>query len=418
MSLAVLLLAGCATVPPPVASTTPAVQQAAWLPPTEAGNARALNTYFYDLAALQAGQITHLRVVQIGDSHTAGDFFSGDLRDAWQARYGNGGIGTRVAGLPYIGVRQKDMSITQTGLWHYHNSLTDHAFTDYGLSGFTAVSRAAGASLSLAVTDPRGFDKGFVDFAPSHRGGYLQILVDGIVIKTVSTYGAEGMLAHVTFQAPARGAHRLTLVAEAAGIKILDWNTERDDPGIIFDSFGVVGATAGITQNWNPEIVSHQLAFLRPGLIIVAYGTNEGAEQNFDPQAYAATYGKLLYDLHHWSPGSAVLIISPTDGAHQDHACVQAGGQNCPWLMLPALAAVRQVQALESQLHYAAVWNAAGPMWARGGMNGWAAVTPPLGRGDHLHFTAAGYALLADALDDWLSAQFAAYTQAHAAGHS
>lgn len=406
-------LCGCASVPAqsaslPAASDDAAVRAAAWHP-GPVTKSRALNAYVYDLGALQSGRLTHLRIVQIGDSHTAGDYFSGDLRDIMQARYGNGGIGTRVAGLPYIGVRQKDMTISQTGLWHYHNSLTDHDFTDYGISGFTAVSRSVGASLSLTVTDPRGFDKGFVEFACRHTGGFLEIDIDGVTVKTISTYGPDGTLGRVAFKAPTGGGHQLTLVAKAKGIEILDWNTERNDPGIIYDSFGVVGATAGITQSWNPEIVSRQLAYLHPALIILAYGTNEGAEPDFDPDGYGAMYGKLLYDIHHWSPGSAVLIISPTDGSHQDHDCT---GENCPWLTLPALDAVRQVQAQQAQLHFAAVWNAAGPMADSGGMNGWAAMDPPLARGDHLHFTAAGYSILANALDEWLTAQVTG------AGHS
>jgi lysophospholipase L1-like esterase len=421
--LGALLLAGCAGAPPPAPAagqtSATAIRMAAWQLPPDRGDNRALNAFFYDLAALRAGRITHLRILQIGDSHTAGDYMTGDLRDALQARYGNGGIGTRAAGLPYIGVRQKDMTISEAGLWRYHDSLTDHAFTDYGLSGFTAVSRSAGANLSLAVTDPRGFDKGFVDVATGSGGGNLQILVDGAVVKTLSTFGPDGVFVHAAFKAPAPGAHRLTLVAQRAGIKILDWNTERNDPGLIFDSFGVVGATAGIAGYWNPEIMRRQLAVLRPALVIVAYGTNEGAESDFDPAAYAATFGKLLYDIHHWSPASSVLVISPTDGSRQSRDCLASGALDCPWLTLPALDAVRQVQSEEAARHVAALWNAAGPELATGGMNGWVQLSPALGRGDHLHFTAAGYAILAEALDRWLTARFETYLAAHdGAGHS
>jgi lysophospholipase L1-like esterase len=368
---------------------------------------------------LKAGKTEHVRIVQIGDSHTAGDYFSGDLRDALQAQYGNGGIGTRVAGLPYRGVRQKDMTISQTGLWHYHNSLTDHLFTAYGISGFTAVSASLNASLSLNVVDPRGFDKGFVEFARRSGGGALQILVDGALVKTISTYGPNGTFAHVAFNAPAGGAHRLTLVAKARGIEILDWNTERNDPGIIFDSFGVVGSTAGITGNWDPDIVSRQLADLHPALIILAYGTNEGADPDFNTADYSEIYGNLLAEIHQWSPASSILIISPTDGSHQDRGCVASGNQDCPWLTLPALAAVRSAQAQEASAHFAAMWDASVPELYTGGMNGWAEMTPPLGRGDHLHFTAGGYAILANALYLWLNAQFGDYLETHeGAGHS
>ena len=34
-----------------------------------------------------------LVILQIGDSHTAADYFTGELRQKLQARYGNGGVG-------------------------------------------------------------------------------------------------------------------------------------------------------------------------------------------------------------------------------------------------------------------------------------------------------------------------------------
>jgi hypothetical protein len=130
-------------------------------------------------------------------------------------------------------------------------------------------------------------------------------------------------------------------------------------------------------------------------------------------------FGKLLYGIHHWSPSSSILIISPTDGSYQPRDCVESGSLYCPWLTLPSLEAVRHVQSQEAALHFAALWNAAGPELATGGMNGWARMTPPLGRSDHVHFTAAGYAILAEALDGWLTAQFENYFAAHyEAGHS
>jgi len=401
-----LALTSCAQ---PAAAPDP-VALAPLQPAAQLARTGALNAFFNDLTALRAGRIHQLRIIQIGDSHTAADFFSGALRTDFQADYGNAGIGTRAAGLPYRGVRQADMTIQQTGIWHYHDSLTDPGFPAYGISGFTAVSATPDASLSLTVTDPAGFDKGFVDLVRRPAGGRLQIVIDGAIIETVSTYGPANTIEHVRFVA--NGAHTLTLVAKTSGIEILDWNTQRATPGIVLDSFGVVGSTAAVTTHWNPDILARQLAFLRPALIIVAYGTNEGASPDFNAASYGETYGTLLAELHEWAPSSDILIISPTDGAHHPSDCTDPG---CPWETLPSLAAVRAVQAQEARLHFAALWDASVPERYSGGIDAWADMTPPLARPDHVHFTIPGYETLANALYLWLTGQMA---DGHAVPHA
>ena len=45
------------------------------------------------LRSLRQGRAEVFRIVQIGDSHTAGDFFTGGLRAALQERWGNAGVG-------------------------------------------------------------------------------------------------------------------------------------------------------------------------------------------------------------------------------------------------------------------------------------------------------------------------------------
>jgi lysophospholipase L1-like esterase len=404
-----LAVSGCAPPPPPVAAATPVteVMPAGF----ETTPHEGLNGFFYDLQLLEQGRRKTVTIVQIGDSHTAGDYFSGQMRSDFQAQFGNAGIGTRVAGLPFYGVRQLDMKISQTGHWTYENSLTKPDFPDYGLSGFTAISHSVGASLSLTVTDPRGFDSGAVDVVTKPGGGRLSIQVDGVEIESVATAGPPaGQMRHVAFHAPHDGAQQLTLVARAAGIEILDWTTARRDAGVVLDSFGVVGSTVGVTQNWNPALVQAQLQALKPALIILAYGTNEGAHPDFSPQDYASVYGGLLAHLRDWAPEASILLISPTDGAHHPAGCTDDG---CPWVTLPSLAAVRQVQWQLAYAHHAALWDASVPEVQAGGINAWVDEKPPLARADHIHFTAAGYSLLGNTLYAWLMQHFANYTQAH-----
>jgi lysophospholipase L1-like esterase len=401
--LALLCLSGCV---PPVAPAAASANDVS----AQAAPAGGLNAFFYDLHLLAEQKRKTVTIVQLGDSHTAGDYFTAQLRGDFQAQFGNAGIGTRAAGRPYAGVRQLDMTISQTGRWQYFNSLTEPEFPDYGLSGFTAVSRSAGATLSLTTTDPRGFDMGAVDIAAQPDGGWLSIKVDGLVVAVASTRGASGSLIHVPFRSPHGAAQTLSLLAHAAGIEILDWTTARKDSGVVFDEFGIVSATASVTQNWDSGLVRAQLEYLHPALIVLAYGTNEGAAPNFDADAYETVYGNLLTNLHEWSPGSAIVIISPTDGAHHPRGCEAEG---CPWVTLPSLAAVRAVQLRLAYAHHVALWDASVPIVQSGGINRWSEQNPPLARADHVHFTAAGYALLADSFYGWLMQHFSDYLKTH-----
>ena len=61
-----------------------------------------------------------LVILQIGDSHTAADYFTAELRQKLQARYGNGGVGYLDAGKPHIGVRSGAMKVAASPGWTYH----------------------------------------------------------------------------------------------------------------------------------------------------------------------------------------------------------------------------------------------------------------------------------------------------------
>src|SRR5438874_937926 len=67
-------------------------------------NPRALQPFFDQLHQLEADPASQLvRVIQFGDSHTAGDSFTGALRTLFQQKFGDGGAGFQFAGYPFAG---------------------------------------------------------------------------------------------------------------------------------------------------------------------------------------------------------------------------------------------------------------------------------------------------------------------------
>ncbi|MFD2779923.1 hypothetical protein ACFS32_00850 [Novosphingobium pokkalii] len=113
--LALAALAGAVLSPAAVAAqsgapvdlTLPAAPSAPPLPaitaavPGQLSNAAAIAPFLAQLATAPATGV--LSIVQIGDSHTAGDMVSQGLRAALQARLGNAGRGMMPAGKPYQG---------------------------------------------------------------------------------------------------------------------------------------------------------------------------------------------------------------------------------------------------------------------------------------------------------------------------
>jgi lysophospholipase L1-like esterase len=356
-----------------------------------------LTAFFGDLRRLQSGQLEHVRILQLGDSHTAGDYFTADLRADFQEKFGDAGRGMMPPGLAYPGLRQLEVKVTQTGRWTIHNSLTERARGPYGISGFNATSGRAGARMGVAPTGPDGFDQASVDYLERPGGGNLEIWLDGRLTKTVPTGGIAGRPRRVVINAP-DGTHSLELVARSAGITILDWSLDRHRHGIQLVSLGVVGATVNVINHWSPEIIEENLAAIRPSLVLLAFGTNEGFETEFDPDAYREAFRDIVTRLKRGAPEASIVVIGPPDGARADPRC----HANCHWTTPSALGQVRTIQRQVAESAGVGFWDWSAVMVPDGGIDAWVHADPPLARVDHVHFTAAGYERAATVLFDQL----------------
>jgi len=383
-----------------------------------------LSGFYRGLERLERHRGGPLRIVQLGDSHTAGDFLTERLRELFQARFGNAGRGTMAVGLPYIGVRQVAVHIAQTGKWEYHNSLTRPDEGPYGITGFKASSRSAGASLTLQSLDPAGFDRVEIEVLYHDNGGFLDIEVDGKRERRLLTSGTT-RLARVILDVP-QGSRELRLVAaDRRPVELLSWTIERRTSGIVFDSLGVSSATISLASHWSPEYVVNELRHLSPALVILAYGTNEGFQEGFDPDKYRQTVADTLSLVRRGAPGAAILVVGPPDAQRLTSACggrPGAGAQasclanpnpnraySCEWSTPEPLAEVREIERRQAGAAGAVFWDWSVIMGGACAMHQWVVADPPLARGDHVHMTAAGYNRTAEALFHDLMDAYAAH---------
>ena len=107
----------------------------------------------------------------------------------------------------------------------------------------------------------------------------------------------------------------LTLRASGDGpVTLLSWTARKRGPGVTWSNLGTIGATIDTFARFDPALVKAELGRLRPAMIVVAFGTNEGFDDTTDPSAYAARYAASLRALHEAAPGAAILAIGPPDG--------------------------------------------------------------------------------------------------------
>jgi lysophospholipase L1-like esterase len=370
--------------------------------------ADALEAFYGALDALERRRREHpVRIVQIGDSHTANDAFSGRVRARLQGRFGAAGRGWLPAGIPFRYFHANLVEVSETGWQHVRPS--DHpAGIALGLDGVAAESRPPSSVMAIQSIEEGGFDKFAVEFLTRPGGSAFTLQVDDAAPVRVSTAEAETAVKRfdLALEHPAR---RVEL--RAAGrppVDLLGWSVERQGPGVIYENHGSIGARVDLLGQITPAAVSFELGARRPDLMIVAFGTNEGYADELDLDRYAARFRAAVAALQHNAAGASILVLGPPDGNRLAAHCTpascrpdagsDAGGDECVWREPPKLAGVRETQRHVAAEHGWAYWDWFAAMGGVCSIDRMMAASPPLAMADHVHLSHAGYEKMADLL--------------------
>jgi hypothetical protein len=351
--VAAVLLLGLLASPPAAAEP----------PPLE--GAAALRPFFAALAQLDLKRTRQpVRILQIGDSHTANDSFSGRLRERLQARFGGAGRGWLPAGVPFAYYRPGLVMVEETG-WRHLKPGAD-AGVPLGLDGVVAEAVEPGARMFLTSSEAEGFDRVAVTVMARPGGVPLALHFGDGKPRAISTASPHPALRRIEVLLPARAkAHKVELSApRAAGQQVLGWAVERRVPGIIYENHGSIGATVALIEKLDPAAIASELAERRPVLLVVAFGTNEGFNDTLDLARYAARFRAVVTELGHAARGAAVLILGPPDGNRLPQGCakdaaIRCGSREgaCAWSEPRNLAAVRDIQRRAARRHGWAFWT-------------------------------------------------------------
>ncbi|MCG8558383.1 MAG: GDSL-type esterase/lipase family protein [Hyphomicrobiales bacterium] len=403
-------------------------------PRTEPAQRAALSEFYAALDGLRTGARREpVTILHLGDSHIASDRFTGDLRDLLQARFGDAGRGLMMPGFPFDYYRARGVRFTKSKGWTSASSLKSAAGS-YGLTGVRLSSRAKEAWLRLDSKDGP-FEWAEVTFLTGRRHGTAVVSVDS-TSRTVKTTAADGSPKTVRMQ---HKGSSLTVKAKGDGpVTVLSWAVGQDRPGIRYVNLGIPSATADITRRWSGELMAADFARLKPNLVVLGYGTNEGFHDKLDVAAYERRYEALVRRLQNLAPNASFLVIGPPDSARfprfarkgrkyaelKSVACRVLSAQErqsypslvkarsdriAGWHVPPKLGAVRAALKRVAERGGAYFWDWSGIMGGACGVHDWATAEPALVMADHVHMTAEGSQRTARALYDELMAGFAAH---------
>lgn len=321
------------------------------------------------LRQLQRGEAVKFRVVQLGDSHTAGGFLTDQLRSRLQQQWGNGGLGVfypnqikyqRISGVTF-----------PKNHWQLLTSRVD--IGDFPLGG--VLTRSLDGALTI---EPRslGMQSVSVMAKPVFAQNTLQIIDANQQIKSIPSdqYGWQ----HIHFQATMPMSIHATR-GDLWEIGLIQLENQ-SDKGVLVSALGINGAQWSHWQKWRAGW-QQDLAATQADLVILAYGTNEAFQAALNLAETETFWRNQIAEIRQTLPESAILLLGAPESLTQTTGeC----GTRAP--RLDDVQAMQQRVAQQTGVWY---WSWQDAMGGRCSMNRWR--QQGLASKDGIHFTADGY---------------------------
>ena len=335
----------------------------------------------------------HVRIVWLGDSHTAADYFTHAVRRPLQERFGNGGPGFVQLGVePY---RHALLKVVREGNWRREPSSPAGSMKQldgvFGLSGLRAVPVSADARASVELSKSASTGKTRYSLWYRAKGpDRLRLSIRGtpqVEHATAKSGRAVGALRVHDIESSAPAA--LDIGVSGGAPEVFGVVVETVAPGVVLDTLGINGARASTPLAWNESEWAAALSDRRPALVVIAYGTNEAAS-TLSATRYEKTLEDLVLRIRAATSQADCLILGPPDMATLD-------GKSAPRVVEFDQIAARTATRLGCA-HFSA-WAAMG---GEGGFARWMKEKPPLAAPDRVHLAPGGYERLGRALADAL----------------
>jgi lysophospholipase L1-like esterase len=385
--------APAASAPPAASSAAEGATSTASAGPLPRPAGHELDNFYAALRTLDRhARQSHVRVAWLGDSHGAADMWSGPLRAALQAKFGDGGPGFVHVG--YKSYRHENIRNETRGRWatHPRGPATAVRTGDgvFGLGGVLLAGSADDPHVALTVTDAALPSTLTWDlcYKLAAAGDELSVGLTGQPDRVVKAAAGEavGVLRHLALTSS--GASPTLKVMPRAGQPFLCGVTIETDPkaqpGVVLDTLGINGARLITPLAWTEGAWVAELARRQPALVVLEYGTNESGDLTIHAEAFRDHLRALLARVRAASPAADCMVLAPTDRADTEDRT-------------PLVRDALREAARDSACFF---WDTYETMGGRGSIGRWRDETPPRAARDGVHLTARGYKELGEKLSE------------------
>lgn len=366
---------------------------------------------FYASLSTTANKQPHAitRVAHYGDSAVAADGITSTARRLLQTRFGDAGHGfilTARGNMHYI---HRDIRARSGGEWELMHIVRGPLRRGwYGYGGVQYRGRN-GANATFETPDDtavgRAASRFEVFFQKNRGGGDIRVSIDGDLAGTIDTRADAVEDGWQTFNAP-DGEHSFSLrVGGRGAVTMYGVALERDVPGVVYDSLGLVGARSSRLLNADATHFRRQIEHRDPQLLVLAFGGNESGDPYLVPETYKEELRTIIKTLRGNDRSMSCLMFAPLDQGEKNERGVVKTVEVLPRIV--------DVQREIAQSEGCAFFNAFEAMGGEGSMGRWYKQRPRLATSDFRHATPEGYDVMGEMFYKALLKGFAEYLANH-----
>jgi lysophospholipase L1-like esterase len=365
----------------------------------------ALAAFFAKLARTaqrEAGAIT--RVAHYGDSAVAADAITSTARRRMQARFGDAGHGFILLAHGDMHYIHKDAQYRSSDGWEIMSIVQDPLRPGFYGYGGIQIRGKNGEHATVGTAYDGLLGKKVARFELFYQrfrgGGPIEIRVDGDKLRTLKTNSTQPEDAYEVVDVP-DGEHLFSVRALGSEAHMFGVAMERSEPGVVYDSLGLVGARAERLLNAEPDHIRAQLAHRDADLLVLNFGGNEAGNQWLNLQQYEHDLTSVVRLMRSGKPAMSCLLLGPIDQAERNER-----GQIVTLATLPQVVEVQRRVAAQEKC---AFFDAFAAMGGSGSMSAWLKTHPKLATSDLRHATPAGYDVIGIAYYKAVLKAFAEY---------
>lgn len=333
---------------------------------------------------IQALDQRRIHIVQLGDSHTAGDIMTNALRNRLQFILGDGGMGWAMP-MYFKGQRLSRFGYDNTQFSPvFSRTNTDENYT---LGGMIAKPLSDGATLTLKNKQPEAAQKITISIRQQPGDGHFSSIDADGRTAIIEAPRKDGTWQTTTITATLP----ITLRSEQAWQSAIGgwWAFNPHGEGATVSAIGINGSELAHWERWNNSAWQNELRTIAPQLVVLAYGTNE-AYNNVAADTVKNVLSQRIEQIRATLPQAAIMIISAPEALKKTAGSCGTRPAN--------LSEIQAAQRETAQRYHTLYWDWQSAMGGSCSMKSW--IAEGKASRDGVHFSSSGYTELGNQLAD------------------